>query len=299
MSRLIVGVDAGGTCVSARTEPGDRMLVHLEGANALTVGVEKAAGAIATVVETVCGGASPAAIAAGVAGAGRDGVAGALEAALRARFSESKVRVVDDVTIALRGGAPSGDGIVLICGTGSIAHAVVDGKSYRAGGYGHLLGDEGSGFAIGSAALRLMLRAFEGRAPRDEFVEALRAHLGVENATDVVTRVYDDPNPVAVVASIAAIAIASAGNGERSANKIVQAAALELFELVRAVWRLAGAPDREMPLVFGGGVLSRENNVLSYLLETRVHNELPALQIVKFSDPIEGALAIARELASA
>jgi N-acetylglucosamine kinase-like BadF-type ATPase len=87
----------------------------------------------------------------------------------------------------------------------------------------------------------------------------------------------------------------AAAGGERSASKIVQQAALDLFELLRALARSAGLDGKTVPLVFAGGLLG-ENSLLSYLLETRIASEFPLMHIVKGSDPIDGALAKAREL---
>ena len=97
----------------------------------------------------------------GAAGAGDTVIASALESALRAYFPRGTIVVHDDAEIALRAAVPHGDGVVLIAGTGSIAYARVGEEVHRAGGYGYLLGDDGSGFAIGRAALAQMLRWYD------------------------------------------------------------------------------------------------------------------------------------------
>ena len=100
-----------------------------------------------------------------------------------------------------------------------------------------------------------------------------------------------------MIASVAPIVIEHADAGDRSATKIVQAAALELFELVRAIARASAAAGRELPLVFAGGLL-RENSMLTYLLEMRVANELPHVRVIKGGPEAHvGALAAARRLA--
>jgi len=76
----------------------------------------------------------------------------------------------------------------------------------------------------------------------------------------------------------------------------VQTAALELFELVRALCRAADVDSRPLPLVFSGGLL-RRNSLLTYLIETRIANELPHLRLIKDGpEPHFGALALARGL---
>ena len=294
---IVVGVDAGGsrTLAAAAHDNDEPRTFAGDAANLQVCGVERAAETIAAAVANVLAGEPADAIAVGAAGAGRPETAQALAAALRARFPGARVAVGDDARIALRGAVPQGDGIVLISGTGSIAYAEIGGRSFRAGGAGHALGDEGSGYAIGSAALKLLLRAFEGRAPRDPLLDALATRIGAASVHEVVAFAYGGSVP-ATVASVAPIVLEFADAGERSANKIVQAAALELFELVRAVCRMAGAGATELPLAFAGGLL-RANSVLTYLIETRIANELPHLHVVKGgADPYFGALAQAREL---
>lgn len=294
---VVVGVDAGGTGTVATCNAGaTRSLSARYGpGNPSVYGVERSAGVIASAVEDALGGRKPDAIAVGAAGAGREQVAGALRTALEKRFPGARICVVDDARIALRAAVPHGDGIVLVAGTGSIAYGEVAGRCYRAGGYGYAFGDDGSGFAIGSAALRRLTRWFEGRVPADAMLEALAAQLGVRTAADVAARVYGDIAPVAAVAALAPIVIAHAGLGERTASEIVQAAAGELFELIRTIWRAADVGDSDMPVGLGGGLL-HENSMLTFLLETRLANELPPAHIRKGAASSDGALALAREL---
>ena len=82
----------------------------------------------------------------------------------------SRIVIVNDALIALETGAPGQPGVVIISGTGSIAYGRnAAGEAARSGGWGYVLGDEGSGYWIGRAALRAVLRAADlaGRAPAD------------------------------------------------------------------------------------------------------------------------------------
>ncbi len=298
--RTAVGVDAGGTsttAIASRDGVAGKPS-SAEPANASSRGVAAAAEAIARAIDGALGGDHPAAIFVGAAGAGHDDVATALTAALAMRYASVKIVVRDDALIALRSGVRQGDGIVLIAGTGSIAYAEIDGKAHRSGGYGYLLGDEGSGFAIGNAAARLFARALDDRAPRDLLVEAVGAHLGVSSARGLADRIYRGGNPVAELAGLAPIVLDHAARGERSAAKIVQSAALELGDLLKAITRKSGSAERELPIVFAGGLL-RTNSLLTFLLETRISNELPSMHVVKGSpDPCAGALALAEAMLS-
>lgn len=297
---IAVGVDAGGSGTVAIAMRDGELLRPATGpgANVGVTGVDRAALTIGDAISAASESATPDAVVVGVAGGGAERTASALLTALTARFPQARIEVTDDAHVALRAGVPAGDAVALIAGTGSIAYAEIGGNVYRAGGFGYLVGDEGSGFAIGASALRLALKSAEGRAPSDALTQAVLARTGTHNVRDSVDFLYAGDAPVSTVASFAGIVLEAAAAGERSAVKIVQSAALDLFELVRTVCRIARIGNgKETPLALCGGVLG-ENSMLTYLLETRVANELPHLTIVKnATEPHFGALAQARALA--
>ena len=294
---IFVGVDAGASATECFVErDGSIDAAQGDGVNVRTVGVKLAAERIAATVRRGLRGAAFNALVVGAAGAGDFALARALEAALRERFPQGAIAVCDDAEIALRAGVPQGDGVVLIAGTGSIAYARIGQDAHRAGGYGHLLGDDGSGFAIGRAALAQTLRWYDGRVGHSELFDAISKHFQARDAQELLQRVYAEPHPAAIVASVAPLVLERAGAGERAANKIVQAAALELVELLKALVRRAQIESRELPLVFAGGLFA-ENSLLSYLVETRVLADLPLLQPVKAPpSPAAGALELARRM---
>ncbi len=298
MHSVAVGVDAGGSSTTAVAMRDGSTLGVSTGtaANASALGFERAAATIAGVVEGSLHGEAPAAICVGAAGAGRGEIARGLTTALELRFPQARVLVCDDAQIALRAAVPSGDGFVLIAGTGSIAYGEVGARQFRAGGYGYLFGDDGSGFALGSAAVKHTLRALEGRAPHDGLVEEVTRALDAPSNDAILLRVYGGENPVTELAALAPLVLAAAARGERSANKIVQSAALDLYDLIISIARAAEARERALPIVFAGGLL-RSNNLLTYLLETRIANELPSMEVRKDApEPHFGALALAQRM---
>ena len=297
MPRLTIGVDAGGTAtVAALAEDGVVVQTsHGPGANASTVGADEAARRIAETILRMLGAQTPEVIFAGAAGAGRPSVATAMEQALRERFPSSLIRVTDDACIALRAAVAEGDAAALIAGTGAIAYAEKGGSAFRVGGYGYLFGDEGSAFAIGSAAMKVCLRAFDGRARPDELSEAIARELGASSGSELLGFAYAPIDAAGRVASLAPVAMELAHAGVRSAQRIVQTAALELGELAKTVISQAKLPS-DAPLVFAGGLLEC-NSLLTFLLETRLQNDLPATPIVRSTqEPYVGAVAAAQKL---
>lgn len=301
MPAIAVGVDAGGskTAVVHAVEGEASRIEVRDGANASVRGAEGAAAIIADAVESSLDGAMPHAVFVGAAGASRPEVRTAIENALRSRYQSARIQVRDDAYIALRAAVPQGDGVVVIAGTGSISYAQHGDQGYRCGGYGYLLGDDGSGFAIGSAAISHVLRSYDGRAVRDELVTALETHLGATDLEGILQSAYRSEHPVGTIAASARIVLDLAQGGERSATKIVQTAAAGLGDLVKSVIKLAGLSGAAVPIVLGGGLL-QSNSLLTYLLETRLLNEHPAMPVTKLTtEPCFGALAEAQRLLSA
>ncbi|HEV3153564.1 MAG TPA: BadF/BadG/BcrA/BcrD ATPase family protein [Candidatus Baltobacteraceae bacterium] len=298
MPHVVVGVDAGGTTTVAALSQDGEVLRTVSGpaANPSICGVENAGSIIGDLIVSALDGALPHAIFVGAAGAGRDDVASAICSALESRFGGARVAVRDDAYIALRAAVPQGDGAVIVAGTGSIGFAIRGGEEFRSGGYGYLLGDDGSGFAIGSAALRTVLRALDDRAPRDEFVQTLIDELGTADSSQILSRVHGENGGVARVSSLAPLVLQIANGGDRTANRIVQNAALELGDLAKSLVKRAGLTESGAPLVLAGSLLT-SNSLLTFLLETRLKNDLPSMPVFKSAaEPYAGALTAAQAL---
>lgn len=298
MPHIAVGVDAGGTktAVAYSLDRVCKGVWYGGAANATVRGPERAGATIAETIELALEGALPNAIFVGAAGAGRSPIADDLRSALESRFPNARVAVRDDAYIALRAAIPEGDGIVLVAGTGTIAYAERGGSGYRCGGYGYLFGDAGSGFAIGSAAVERLLRAYDGRVPRDDLTAEIETALGSRSVQDALQEIYGHPQPAGALAELAPVVLDLAGRGDRSASAIVQRAAADLTDLVKGAIKLAGFETVSVPLAFAGGLLA-SSSLLSYLLETRLLHDFPEMPIRKDNpDPYAGALGAAEQL---
>ena len=298
---ICVGVDAGGSStVAALSEDGQvRRSARTRGANATTLGVDDAADVMITAIRDVLEGAEPAAIYVGAAGAGRARVAAQLQESIALAFRSAVVAVGDDAATALRAAIPAGDGAVLIAGTGSTAYAQRGERSHRAGGLGPLAGDEGSAYWIGLQAVRLYGRVLDGRASRDETRDLVARTLEAPDRERYLDALYDASPKPAQIAALAPSILAFAGKGNRAATKIVQQAAQELGDLVKAALKAVDLVDASPAIALAGGLL-RENSLLTFLLETRLNADVPGVSIVKDGDEPElGALRLAERLATA
>jgi N-acetylglucosamine kinase-like BadF-type ATPase len=295
--RIVVGVDAGGTSTRAAVAVAGEIVRSAEGrgANASVIGVDDAADAILATIRKALEHQRPAAIAIGAAGAGRSGVAATLRELVASAYGGSRVVVADDASIALRGAVPSGPGIVLVGGTGSVAYAENGDLRVRVGGLGYLAGDEGSAFAIGMAAVRLYGRVLDGRARADETTDLVARALDLPDRDAYLTALYEHPLAPATVAALAPGVLACAGTGNRVAGKIVQTAAADLGDLLKSAATQAHLLDASPVVALTGGLFN-ENSMLTFLLETRIVGDLPGATILRGSNPLAGAVRIADAL---
>jgi glucosamine kinase len=295
---ICVGVDAGGTATQAALSKDGAFARESRGpgANATTLGIDDAADVIIKTIRDVLHHEHPDAIYVGAAGAGRTRIAQGLRELTAIAFPHARIAVADDTAIALRAAIPSGDGAVLIAGTGSVAYAEHGSRAQRVGGLGYLAGDEGSAFWIGMQAVKLYGRVLDGRAARDETTDLVARALDAVDRASYLDALYEAPLHPASIAALAPSIIAFAGKGNRASTKIVQQAAQELGDLVKAALKAVEIVDASPQLALAGGLFA-ENSLLSFLLETRLTGDVAGLTIVRGGDsPVRGALRLAERM---
>src|SRR3954447_6558295 len=144
--------------------------------------------------------------------------------------------VTIDAVVALSGATPTGQGIIVIAGTGSISFGRnAGGRTARAGGWGYVFGDEGGAFDIARQALRASLRMEEGWGPPTYLREILLDATGSRDANDMLHRFYGPEWPRSRVATLAPLVDRAAASGDPVAARIMQNAAQELAMLVASV----------------------------------------------------------------
>ena len=136
---------------------------------------------------------------------------------------KAPVLVVNDALAALVAGAgDQGPGIVLIAGTGSICYGRNEaGQAARAGGWGYLLGDEGSGWWIGRRTLSAVMRAGDGRGPATLLTERVLAHLELDETSDLIHEVYYRDTRRRAVAGLSGVVQRAADDGDVVARQIL------------------------------------------------------------------------------
>jgi N-acetylglucosamine kinase-like BadF-type ATPase len=210
-------------------------------------------------------------------------------------YQIDQVAIVSDVLPILAAGTPSCCVIALIAVTGSIAFGrAADGRTKRCGGWGYLLGDEGSGYSVGRSALSHALRELESETlwHPNSLTEAVVSKLQVKTVTELTRAVYTNADPRSSIASLAPLVVGAAEHGDKKAEAILDWAATELAELVARTADLMDGIDGPIPLALGGGFLVRSHRLQEQLLEW-LHKFKVEYEAKLVTDPLEGCIRLA------
>lgn len=157
---------------------------------------------------------------------------------IQEQFKARKIGVDLDARIALAGAIPNMVGVVVIAGTGSIAFGMNErGESARVGGWGFLLGDEGSGYDIGRQALIAVGKESDGLGPKTALTPLVLQSLNVEDATLIPQVLYRDPAPKSRIAHLCSIAAQAAQSGDPLARKLFSKGGKGLGEMACSIIR--------------------------------------------------------------
>lgn len=281
MSHIVVGVDGGGSKTQVIVADGrGKELATLTGpASAIRPGeVRQSAEVIGAVVRDALAMAEqdgrPRVLCAGVAGAGRERERKALQGALEGEGIADEVVVTTDAAIALEDAFGEGAGILLICGTGSVAFGRgPTGTFRRCGGWGPDIGDEGSGAWIGRRALSVVTSSHDEREPATRLIGAVLTALELEEVDDLVAWAANaTPKDLAALA-VPVVTLAS--ERDLRANSICTLAAEELVLHVRTLARQLFVDERAaVPVALAGGML-RRGSFLRRLVEHRLRSAVP------------------------
>ncbi|HHW08615.1 MAG TPA: hypothetical protein GXX29_01430 [Firmicutes bacterium] len=222
--------------------------------------------------------------------------------------SPERILVVSDIEIALAGALGGAPGVVLIVGTGAVAYGRSPGnRTFRADGWGWLLGDAGSGYDIGRAALRAAFAIQDGRREdktSSGLVAAVTAHFQVSALSQLVPMVYEGRIKVSDIAALSPVVAELAAAGDPVCLAILDEAAEALAQSVLAVVsRLYSGegegerPTGPIPVSYQGGVI-RHSPVLRELVVRKIEAKGERLGVrcrVKppAYEPVVGALLLA------
>ncbi|MFC4766244.1 N-acetylglucosamine kinase [Effusibacillus consociatus] len=221
----------------------------------------------------------------GMAGLDTDQDRAILETVVREALKQSgilaeQVLLDNDGIMTLLGAVRGETGVLVVCGTGSIACGITrDGKRARAGGWGHRIGDEGSGYAIGKAALVHVLQSYDGREKISKISDSVLQELSLSNPEELMAWVYSSEYSIDRVAALTSVISELGEEGDWKARSILQEAGRELAKMALAVIENLHLRQVGFDMVLSGGVLRQSRVVREQLIET-VRQNCPAVRIV-------------------
>jgi N-acetylglucosamine kinase len=236
----VLGIDGGGTKTVAlvadlqgnvlgrgQSGPSNYQILGLDEAVAAIAEAASAAGITGHRCEAAC---------LGLAGVGREEDRALLLPAIESLDLADRVMLEHDAAIALAGATVCQPGVVVLAGTGAMAFGMnQSGERKRSGGWGSILGDEGSAYYISRRALTAACRAYDDRGPETILTSKLMEHLGLDDFTDIVKRIYGKGSSPKEIASFAPLVSHAAKDGDEIAIAILKDAAAELALAVEAV----------------------------------------------------------------
>jgi len=209
----------------------------------------------------------------------------------------AKCDAVNDAVIALVGGVGVPRGIIVISGTGSIAYGY-DGlsKSARCGGWGNILGDEGSGYGLAFHGLRAIMRAHDGRGEPTALRDAVLGALKLERPEQLLGWLREVKWGKADIAALSREVLETAAAGDPVARRIMEQEADDLAHQAQVVAGKLFSGATGFSVVVGGSNL-RKSRVYFDCFTAAVGRRLPGVPVVlPEREPVEGALICAASM---
>jgi len=291
----IIGVDGGGTKTEAiaYSLQGEEVSRATSGFANVLVDAPKA---IRHIIEAVdaCIAAAPAGGTCRFMGLGLAGIDSGkhrdlLEQALQESFS-FPYRIVNDARLAHAAALQGNDGILTIAGTGSVAFGVKAGVSQMTGAWGHLLGDEGSGYWIVMEAFRQMIREEECDLPLGALSRALMERLGIHAVPEIKRFVYGAAK--GEIAALVPTVVETAEQGDSFSAELLGSAGKQLAEMTIRLFRKQGFAEH-VPIALKGSVLCKIPLVQDSFLRT-LSSAIPMAQfVIKEGSAAKGAYYLA------
>lgn len=256
----VLGIDVGGTktvCLLANEDGTVLAEARDAGANLQGVGELALEKVLHRVMEAALGGqrVTPSAICLGIAGVDRAEDQAVVQGIMDRIGYRATILIVNDALVALQAGIGDVPGIVIVSGTGSIAYGRnARGEAARAGGWGYVLGDEGSGYWIGRHALRAVVRSADGRGRETSLTPRLLGHFDLTGASELIHKVYHQELAPSAIGALAHYVQEARDDGDLVAASILDLAAEELVTAAAAVMRRLEMERESFSFVLAGGM---------------------------------------------
>jgi len=196
-----------------------------------------------------------------------------------------KLKVMNDAELVLLTETNDEPGAIIISGTGSVGYAVdKEGTVFRAGGWGHIIDDGGSGYRIGMDAIKAALMDFDGRGEKTLLTKMVEEFFGDIRLNRLTSYIYGNEFSKAKIAEIAMLVRSAASQGDSVALGIELQAAKDLLLLARSLIKLACLDDHK--IVLSGSILLHNENI-HRTFECELRSAFPEMQIVRICEGAE------------
>lgn len=164
----------------------------------------------------------------------------------------------NDAETALYGAVGAEEGLMVISGTGAICYGKNrDGKITRCDGWGHIIGDEGSGFYIGRKALEYVMKSYDGRIKETKLTKAVLSELKLQDPEELINYVYRSGIGKKEIASISRIVGEVQEMDDWAAEEILEDAAEKLFNSASTVMVKLGLQCKNVSIAVNGSVITK------------------------------------------
>jgi N-acetylglucosamine kinase-like BadF-type ATPase len=196
-----------------------------------------------------------------------------------------RIGVDHDCRIALAGGLSGRAGAVLIAGTGTSCYGRnLYGETWRSGGWGYLIDDEGSSYWLGIQAMRAATMEFDGRGPATQLTQAVYDTMALQDMNELMNRLYAGGMTRTEIASLAPLVFRIADQGDPVAQSLIQFGCEAMADCVLAVARKLHLDEGPMELAVVGGLTNAGNSLFAPLSQA-VQQRLPQCQTIRAELP--------------
>ena len=300
IQKYVIGVDGGGTKTVAALANLEGKILKIEKtgpSSPRNVGIKKAVENIAKAVKKVLKGGKILSTFIGLA---------ALEEEPRlkkeikkeilkqkeiSQIFEGKLEIGSDQIVAFRSGTDKKDGVLLIAGTGCVAHGWREGKEAKVGGWGWL-NDEGSAFWVGQRAFQVVLKDLDKRGPKTKITNLVFKELKIKDTQGLLEKVY--ANPIETVPLFSILVDEASKKEDKIAKKILEEAGKELSLSTKIVIEKLNFKKKRFPLVLVGSMFKVK--IVLRTVKREIKKIAPNVQfILPQKEPVIGAVKLALE----
>ena len=281
--RFIAGIDGGGTKtkVVVASPEGEHLLTQVFGPfNLNSIGAERFAALLDEICAWLNGQGQCLALCIGSAGISNQEMTRLVSEGMQ-RGGITNWKLVGDQVIALTGALEGRPGIALIAG-----------QFARSGGWGHLIGDEGSGYALGRDALAAVARAWDGWGEKTLLSELLATELGLDDQKKIISYTYGGDK--SRIAALSRLVEQAAAQDDHVAQEIICANAVQMTRLVGAVAKQLKLESPEVAML--GGLLENETMLRAQFRAEMAKQHPEMTCVAPHRDAAAGAVMLAKEM---